>query len=502
MRIIAGWIYFLLLTWIGIVDVYAANKCVEKYTADGYMELGTFYGIANIDPGGLKSKAWGVVGSMYMGPFYLSELKPFGAYASGYKLCGPERLIDALSNSQSWEKLPISDRYYSFESETKYNGATGKYYPIQATVVVDGVVHKFEHEVGEAISHIVPVGGDLYVSYIISHTDTAYDPKQKKSLTVIRNALGAGNAPPVATNSTLNISEDTVGVATLTATDLNGDSLNYSVLSQPNSAHGAVTISGNKATFKPKPNWNGTTSFTYRASDGKADSNTATVTITVTPVNDPPSVASATLAINEDTVGSLILDVTDVDLQFEGDSHTWNIVAAPNATHGTASISDNKLIFAPINDWSGSTSLTYRATDLKGAVSNTATITITVTPVNDAPVAHALSLIIDEDTSGVITLQASDIDNEPDFFFKIVTPPPAMAGSAIVQGSILTFKPEANWHGDTSLTYSAMDAKGAWSVPSSIDVFVKAVNDKPTSFGALRIKTHENQSVEIRAKVR
>src|SRR5690606_39680692 len=121
--------------------------------------------------------------------------------------------------------------------------------------------------------------------------------------------------------------------ATLLGTDTDGDSLTYTILAVPNAAHGTVSITGNQATFTPKPNWNGTTSFTYRASDGKLNSNTATVSVTVTPVNDAPTVSNRTHTMDEDTTATITLPVTDVDLQFEGDSYIWSIVTAPDAAH-------------------------------------------------------------------------------------------------------------------------------------------------------------------------
>ncbi|MBH8613059.1 cadherin-like domain-containing protein, partial [Pseudomonas mohnii] len=156
------------------------------------------------------------------------------------------------------------------------------------------------------------------------------------------------NTSPVAHGQTLTMTEDTAGVGALFATDADGNGLTYSLVSAPNSAHGSVAISGDKVTFTPSSNWNGTTSFTYRAHDGALYSNTATVTVTVIPVNDPPSVSNATLVLDENSGGTLPLDVTDVDLNFEGDSHSWSIVTAPNPAHGTASIAGNKLTFTPV----------------------------------------------------------------------------------------------------------------------------------------------------------
>jgi len=286
------------------------------------------------------------------------------------------------------------------------------------------------------------------------------------------------NDAPVASNRSLTTAEDTAGTVTLAATDVDGDSLTYSVVTAPNSAYGTVAISGNVATFTPKPNWNGTTTFTYRANDGSLNSNTATVTVTVTPVNDTPSVIDRSFTTNEDTAGTLALTVTDVDLSFEGDSHTWEIVTAPNAAHGTASISGSTLTFTPVANWNGTTTLTYRAKDSKSAISNTATVTITVTPVNDAPVASNRALTTAEDTAGTVTLAATDVDGDS-LTYSVVTAPNSAHGTVSISGNVATFTPKPNWNGTTTFTYRANDGS-LNSNTATVTVTVTPVNDTPS----------------------
>ena len=84
--------------------------------------------------------------------------------------------------------------------------------------------------------------------------------------------------------------EDTSITSTLAATDADGDILTYSLVSQPQ--HGTLSLNANGSyTYIPSANYNGTDSFTYKANDGTADSNIATVSITVNPVNDAPVLA-------------------------------------------------------------------------------------------------------------------------------------------------------------------------------------------------------------------
>ncbi|WP_341829523.1 tandem-95 repeat protein [Stutzerimonas stutzeri] len=294
------------------------------------------------------------------------------------------------------------------------------------------------------------------------------------------------NDPPVVQNQSMMMQEDTSATITLPVSDVDtGDTHTFHIVTAPSSAHGIATISGNKVTFTPKPDWNGSTSFTYRARDNSgAYSNTSTVAVTVTPVNDKPSVSNTTLALDEDTVGTLTLEVADVDLQYEGDNHAWSIVTAPNNAHGTASISGNKLSFTPVKDWNGTTTLTYRATDSKSATSNTATITINVRPVNDKAVVHEKTASIPEDTSTTIRLTVSDVDlgieGDSHTFDIIGTLNPA-EGSFSFAGSDITITPAQDWNGTLSLSYRARDSHGLYSEPMPITVEVTYVNDAPTA---------------------
>src|SRR5439155_351553 len=140
---------------------------------------------------------------------------------------------------------------------------------------------------------------------------------------------------------------------------------------------------------------NGPASFTFKANDGSLDSNTATVTITVTPVNDAPVAQDGSLTTAEDTPKTGTLVATDIDSA----SLTYSLVSTASA-HGTVTITNvntGAYSYAPAADYNGPASFTFKASD--GSLdSNTATVTITVTPVNDAPVAQDGSLTTAEDT--------------------------------------------------------------------------------------------------------
>ena len=150
---------------------------------------------------------------------------------------------------------------------------------------------------------------------------------------------------------------------------MEGDTLTYSVVTPP--AHGTVSISGSTATYTPSANYNGPDSFTFKANDGRADSNVATVSVTVTPVNDAPAAQNGSATTTENTPVSVALHATDVD----GDALICSVVAAP--AHGTITISGFTATYAPASNFSGSDSFTFKAND--GHLdSNVATVSLSV----------------------------------------------------------------------------------------------------------------------------
>src|SRR5207249_3842859 len=136
----------------------------------------------------------------------------------------------------------------------------------------------------------------------------------------------------------------------------------------------------------PNANVNGPDTFTYRASDGTLTSHLATVTMAITPVNDAPVRSEERRAGNEDTVltvaaaTGVLANDTDVD----GDPLTAVLATAP--TKGTLALNANgSFTYTPNANVNGSDTFTYRASD-GTLTSNLATVTMAITPVNDAPV--------------------------------------------------------------------------------------------------------------------
>jgi len=157
---------------------------------------------------------------------------------------------------------------------------------------------------------------------------------------------------------------------TLSGTDLDGDSLTYSIIDNP--VNGTVTLENEIATYVSNSDTALTDSFTFAVNDGAVYSEKAFVNIEITPVNDQPEALTQSITMVEDTVLDIILSAEDVD----GDELTYSIV--DNPTNSKLDLSDNKVTFTPNTGYFGEDSFTFLVND--GTIdSEKATISITVT---------------------------------------------------------------------------------------------------------------------------
>ncbi|MDP3849082.1 MAG: Ig-like domain-containing protein [Luteolibacter sp.] len=254
------------------------------------------------------------------------------------------------------------------------------------------------------------------------------------------------NHAPVASSQSASTAADKAVGIVLSASDEEGDSLTYSIVASP--SKGTLGGSAPNLTYTPNADASGTDSFSFRVNDGTVNSNTATVSITLTAVaNEAPVAAAQTVSTLEDKALGIVLSASDKN----GDPLSYSIVANP--AKGSLSGSAPNLTYTPKTDLNGSDSFTFRVNDGK-ANSNTATVTISITPVNDAPVALAQSISTAADKAVGIVLSASDADGNA-LTYSIVSSPArgTLGGSA----PNLTYTPNAGASGTDSLSFRAND---------------------------------------------
>ena len=123
-----------------------------------------------------------------------------------------------------------------------------------------------------------------------SFTYTISDGNGGSDTATVTVTITEANDAPVANAQLVETNEDTAKSITLSASDVDGDTLTYSIVTQP--AHGILSGTGANQIYTPEANYSGADSFTYKVNDGTVDSNVATVTITVSSVNDAPLVTN------------------------------------------------------------------------------------------------------------------------------------------------------------------------------------------------------------------
>ncbi len=213
---------------------------------------------------------------------------------------------------------------------------------------------------------------------------------------------------PVATNDSETVNEDGVLTATVTGNDiLSGDGGNvWSVVST--TTNGTLVFNTNGTyTYTPNANFNGTDVFTYQLCDADGDCSTATVTITVVSVNDVPVAVNDVVSTTEDTPVSGT--VTGNDTPSGDGGNVWSVVTT--TTHGTLVFNTNgTYTYTPNANFNGTDVFTYKVCDANGDCS-TATVTITVTLVDDPAVIKTKDITVYVDQNGQVTITAGDIDD-------------------------------------------------------------------------------------------
>ncbi|MCP4708379.1 MAG: tandem-95 repeat protein [Planctomycetes bacterium] len=313
-----------------------------------------------------------------------------------------------------------------------------------------------------------------------------------------------GNDPPIANDEAFSTDEDIVlAVAAANGvlandTDIEHDPLTANVVVNP--ANGILSLNENGSfTYTPNQNFNGTDTFTYRANDGSDDSNTATVTIVVNPINDAPLAGDDAYAVDEDNTLTVDADsgVLDNDIDAETDPLTATLI--DNVSHGALTLNgDGSFIYTPVGNYNGSDSFTYWAND--GTTnSDTATVTITVNNVNDVPVAVDDDYVIAEDNTLDVNAAAgllandTDIDLDPLIATQIAAP---LHGTlSLNPDGSFSYTPFLNFAGIDTFIYVARDGEDD-SNRATVVITVNAVNDAPVADGQT-VNTDEDTPVSI-----
>jgi DNA/RNA endonuclease G (NUC1) len=175
-----------------------------------------------------------------------------------------------------------------------------------------------------------------------------------------------GTNVPGAGSFTVNATEDNSAPVTLQGASPSNGTITYTIVTPP--ANGGLTGSGANRTYTPNPNYFGSDSFTYKVNDGTGDSNTATVSITVSEVNDPPTAANDAKSTNHNTAltfpaSDLAANDTRGPANEAAQTLTVTSVTATASTNGTVDLNAGNVTYTPNNGFSGAASFSYQVCD-------------------------------------------------------------------------------------------------------------------------------------------
>ncbi|MBE4492884.1 tandem-95 repeat protein [Vibrio parahaemolyticus] len=296
----------------------------------------------------------------------------------------------------------------------------------------------------------------------------------------LQTSADSTDKPLATTPVTLDAIEEDGGSIIITTEELlsNVDDEDKDTLSVENliidKGNGTLVDNGDGTwTFTPQIDDDTEVSFTFDIIDDEDLVVSGSANLDILPINDAPNAENDVITTEEDTAVTIDVLVNDSDV--EGDALSIQSASVPSE-QGSVDIVDGKLVFTPAENFNGEATITYIVTD--GDLTDEAKVTVTVTPVNDSPVAVDDTTSIQEDTAVTIDVLTNDTDVDGDKLSIESASVPKEQGTVEVVNGKLVFTPAENFNGDAEITYTVMD--GELTDEAKVTVTVNPVNDVPT----------------------
>ncbi|WP_274021405.1 tandem-95 repeat protein, partial [Vibrio parahaemolyticus] len=296
----------------------------------------------------------------------------------------------------------------------------------------------------------------------------------------LQTSADSTDKPLATTPVTLDAIEEDGGSIIITTEELlsNVDDEDKDTLSVENliidKGNGTLVDNGDGTwTFTPQIDDDTEVSFTFDIIDDEDLVVSGSANLDILPINDAPNAENDVITTEEDTAVTIDVLVNDSDV--EGDVLSIQSASVPSE-QGSVDIVNGKLVFTPAENFNGDATITYIVTD--GDLTDEAKVTVTVTPVNDSPVAVDDTVSTQEDTVVPIDVLPNDSDVDGDkLSIQSASVPEAQGKVEIVDGK-LVFTPAENFNGDAEITYTVTD--GELTDEAKVTVTVNPVNDAPT----------------------
>ena len=308
------------------------------------------------------------------------------------------------------------------------------------------------------------------------------------SATAVTITVTAQNDTPVAVADAATTPQETLVSINVAANDTDvdsGDSPDASTIAiVSNGSNGSAVFnnSTNQIDYTPNTGFTGADTFSYTIEDSSGStSNVATVTITVIDPNNVPVVVDDSVSTDEDNAVDISVLSNDSDSDGSLDPASLTVISSPS--NGTTSVNSTTgiITYTPTANFTGSDSFTYLVQDNEGASSSTATVSITVNAVNDAPSANDDVVSLLEDASLTINVLGndSDADGSLDATSVSVITAPSSGITTVQSNGTIVYTPANNFAGDDSFTYQVSDDLGLASNNATVTLTISAMNDAP-----------------------
>ncbi len=294
------------------------------------------------------------------------------------------------------------------------------------------------------------------------------------------NANGVGDAcddAPVARDDSAEGNEDTMIFVDVLNNDYDTNQGTIYVQSATNGSHGTTALHPPESgyaiavEYTPAANFYGTDSFSYVIVDNQGKTATAQVSVNVLPVNDTPVAVDDQFSVAED--GQLQMNIVQQVLVNDSDEEDTiaagtlvSVVAMPEM--GSLVLQGDYYVYTPVANFNGSDSFIYSIED-SGGLTAEATVHITVTPVNDAPVAVDDQASVMQGNSVTIEVLANDSDLENGSLSVSAVGTPGH-GTVSIDGTSVVYTPASGFSGDDSFTYTISDGQATASASVHVSV--------------------------------
>lgn len=273
----------------------------------------------------------------------------------------------------------------------------------------------------------------------------------------------------------------------------NSDVISVSIKEIGEPQHGTATVDGTTITYTPNKDFNGTDAIIYTVTDKAGETDTGTLAITVTAVNDAPTAKADAKTTKEDTAVTILALENDGDIDTDTALNALPasapvIQSVSNGTHGKASTDGTTITYTPDTNYNGTDTINYVLSD--GEETSSASVSLTMTQVNDQiQAANDAAETNDEDLVTIDVLaNDTDVDTDAELNkdvlhsrtdFSITAAGKAQHGTTEIVSGKIAYTPEDRYAGSDSFTYTVSDGKGTTAI-GTVNIKVISVNPPET----------------------